>query len=120
MSYRAFKRLLGQSSLERKCRFMFGSGVVVLITLSFWLYDHLTVHLAYDQAVNACRLLVQPTQAQHCLSKDAARKNDAGKPAVSIESVFLREPGQEYQYHFLADKGEDAFERDLYANFMKG
>ena len=38
MSYRAFKRLLGETSLERKCRFLFGSGVVLLIWLSFWLY----------------------------------------------------------------------------------
>src|SRR5450631_3597997 len=105
MSYRAFKRLLGETSLERKCRFLFGSGVVVLITLSFWLYDHLTVHLAYDQAVTTCRLLVAPTQAQHCLIKDAARKNPLAKPARIIENVILKEPGKEYQYHFLTDKG---------------
>ena len=120
MSYRAFKRLLGETSLERKCRFMFGSGVVVLITLSFWLYDHLTVHLAYDQAVNACRLLVGPTQAQHCAIKDSVRKNVGANPIVNIESLLLRESGKEYQYHFLADKGEDSFERELYTDFMRG
>ena len=26
MSYRAFKRLLGETSLERKCRFLFGTA----------------------------------------------------------------------------------------------
>ena len=60
MSYRAFKRLLGETSLERKCRFLFGAGIVVLITLSFWLYAYQTEHLAYDQAVTTCRLLVSP------------------------------------------------------------
>jgi hypothetical protein len=38
MSYRAFKRLLGETSLERKCRFLFGAGILLLITGSFWLY----------------------------------------------------------------------------------
>src|SRR2546426_478382 len=45
MSYRAFKRLLGETSLERKCRFLFGIGVFVLIWLSFWFYAYQTEHL---------------------------------------------------------------------------
>lgn len=41
MSYRIFKRLLGESSLERKCRFLFGGGLLILISLSFYLYSKL-------------------------------------------------------------------------------
>ena len=37
MSYRAFKRLLGETSLERKCRFLFGAFILLLIAGSFWL-----------------------------------------------------------------------------------
>ncbi|MFO0930751.1 MAG: HAMP domain-containing sensor histidine kinase [Gemmataceae bacterium] len=58
MSYRAFKRLLGETSLERKCRFLFGAFILLLITGSFWLYARQTEHLAYDQLNTACRLLV--------------------------------------------------------------
>ena len=58
MSYRAFKRLLGETSLERKCRFLFGAFILLLITASFWLYARQTEHLAYDQIRTACRLLV--------------------------------------------------------------
>jgi signal transduction histidine kinase len=58
MSYRAFKRLLGETSLERKCRFLFGAFILVLITGSFWLYARQTEHLAYDQLATTCRLLV--------------------------------------------------------------
>src|SRR5262249_19068709 len=58
MSYRAFKRLLGETSLERKCRFLFGAFILLLITGSFWLYARQTEHLAYDQIQTACRLLV--------------------------------------------------------------
>ena len=31
MSYRAFKHLLGETSLERKCRFLFGAGILLLL-----------------------------------------------------------------------------------------
>ncbi len=58
MSYRAFKRLLGETSLERKCRFLFGAFILLLITGSFWLYARQTEHLAYEQIVTTCRLLV--------------------------------------------------------------
>lgn len=58
MSYRAFKRLLGETSLERKCRFLLGAGILLLITLSFWVYARQTEHLAYEQTSVAGRLLV--------------------------------------------------------------
>lgn len=58
MSYRAFKRLLGETSLERKWRFLSGAFILLLLTGSFWLYARQTEHLAYDQLVTACRLLV--------------------------------------------------------------
>ncbi len=58
MSYRAFKRLLGEYRLERKCRFLFGFFIVLLLTGSFWLYAWQTESLAYDQIKTACRLTV--------------------------------------------------------------
>ena len=65
MSYRAFKRLLGETSLERKCRFLFGMGILVLITLSFWVYAIQTEGLAYDQAKTTCRMLINPILDRH-------------------------------------------------------
>src|SRR6266478_2812971 len=61
MSYRAFKHLLGETSLERKCRFLFGAGILLLITASFWLYAHMTESLAYEQVKTTGRLLVDST-----------------------------------------------------------
>jgi len=58
MSYRAFKHLLGETSLERKCRFLFGAGILLLLTASFWWYAHQTEELAYKQAaLTTCRFL---------------------------------------------------------------
>ena len=42
MSYRTFKHLLGETSLERKCRFIFGGGILVLVTISFSWYGQKT------------------------------------------------------------------------------
>src|SRR5207244_4225327 len=57
MSYRAFKHLLGETSLERKCRFLFGAGIFLLITASFFLYALKTENLAYQQTTTPGRLL---------------------------------------------------------------
>jgi two-component system, NarL family, sensor histidine kinase BarA len=57
MSYRAFKHLLGETSLERKCRFLFGAFILLLLFASFWIYARQTEHLAYDQLETASRLL---------------------------------------------------------------
>jgi signal transduction histidine kinase len=64
MSYRALKRLVGETSLERKCRFLFGAFILVLITASFWFYAYRTEDLAYEQITSTCRLLVNPIVAK--------------------------------------------------------
>lgn len=134
MSYRAFKRLLGETSLERKCRFLFGSGIVLLIWLSFWLYASQTEHLAYDQAVADCRLLVQPSLVQyHLLKHDRHEKDKSEKKKFEwqitaptampgdLDDLLLKEPGKEApQFHFLTDKNaDDSYERELYKEFQR-
>jgi len=64
MSYRAFKHLIGETSLERKCRYLFGGFIVVLISFSFWLYSRQTEHLAYDQLESSSRVLVPALVAE--------------------------------------------------------
>ncbi len=58
ISYRALKKIIGETSLERKCRFLFGFALLILITGSFWLYDFSTQHLIESQQVLAARSLV--------------------------------------------------------------
>src|SRR3712207_2707468 len=72
MSYRAFKRLLGETDLERKCRFLLGAGILLLMTLSFWGYARQTEGLAYDQMATSGQLLVPPILAD--LHLDPARR----------------------------------------------
>ena len=48
MSYRTFKRALGETNLERKCRLLFGTCLLVLISGSFWWYGSATDKIVYD------------------------------------------------------------------------
>ncbi len=58
MSYRSFKHLLGETSLERKCRFIFGLGILVLVTASFFWYGQKTESLVIRQRTEKAQMLV--------------------------------------------------------------
>lgn len=68
MSYRALKRLLGETSLERKCRFLLGLATLILITVSFYVYNWYTEDTVYQQDAAAARLVLA-----HSLAKKHAQ-----------------------------------------------
>src|SRR6478609_8658016 len=73
MSYRAFKRLLGETSLERKCRWLLGAGVLLLMTGSFWVYAQQTESLAYEQLDTTGRVLIAPILAGEHVAGDGLK-----------------------------------------------
>src|SRR5947207_13408941 len=95
MSYRAFKRLLGETSLERKCRFFFGAFILLLITGSFWLYARQTEHLAYDQIPTACRLLVNHIVARQVATSCRRLPGDSPAPLTpqTVSTLVGAAPG---------------------------
>ena len=58
MSYRSFKKVLGESHLERKLLALFGICVIALMAVSFWLYGAQTEELLYRQNRQKAKLLV--------------------------------------------------------------
>lgn len=52
MSYRSIKRVLGETSLERKCRLLFGVCLLFLITGAFWLVDRIAGNLIITTTQN--------------------------------------------------------------------
>jgi len=58
VSYRTFKNLLGETSLERKCRFIFGGGILLLVTISFSWYGQKTESLVIGQGSKEARVRV--------------------------------------------------------------
>jgi two-component system, NarL family, sensor histidine kinase BarA len=128
MSYRAFKHLLGETSLERKCRFLFGAFSLLLITGSFWLYAYQTEHLAYEQATTTCRLLVNPLLAMEHMRYYQGKKDNKFdlkqlELAWGLADQKDRELGDlaKYKFHLVRESNfEDGFERDLLKDFAKG
>src|SRR5580658_1641589 len=103
MSYRAFKRLLGETSLERKCRFLLGGGILLLITLSFWVYARQTEHIAYEQTATTGRLLISPIVARMHVENELRKK-------AMVEFQDMNEsPSEvgvnEYKYKLIKPKG---------------
>jgi len=69
MSYRTFKHLIGETSLERKCRFLFGAGLLGLITASFTWYASKTEQMVLEHNRDTCRMLVNPIVLLHHWTK---------------------------------------------------
>jgi len=88
MSYKAFKRLLGETSLERKCRFLFGGFILILIIGSFSLYAYQTEHLAYEQIPTTCRLLVSQI-VDHLLTSVCKPVGPQGKAIEGASPVTV-------------------------------
>ena len=88
MSYRTLKRLLGETSLERKCRLLFGSGLLVLIVGSFLLYRALNRKVVFDEKVDIAQVLVGPVLQQTCTGFRGATAADAGGAAVDLETFL--------------------------------
>jgi two-component system, NarL family, sensor histidine kinase BarA len=104
MSLRAFKRLLGESSLERKCRFLLGGGILVLVSCSFWLYAWQTERIAFDQIVTGGRLLVHPFLSRlHLEPKEQSAMEAFNK---KWEGHWVTTENN-YQYELLKSEAKD-------------
>jgi two-component system, NarL family, sensor histidine kinase BarA len=58
MSYRSLKRALGETNLERKCRLLFGTCLLLLITGSFWWYSGQVEQIVNEQYESTGGLIV--------------------------------------------------------------
>jgi signal transduction histidine kinase len=65
MSYRSLKRVLGETSLERKFLLLFGASLLALIAGSFWLYGRSTEKLVYESSRESAKSLVESIIAMH-------------------------------------------------------
>ncbi|MBN2580451.1 MAG: HAMP domain-containing protein [Pirellulales bacterium] len=71
MSYQSIKRVLGETSLERKCRFLFGGCLFLLISASFLWYGMKTDEIVNKENRNTGRLLTsQALYVQHWKEMD--------------------------------------------------
>ena len=125
MSYRSFKRVLGETSLERKCRFLFGACLLVLIAGSFWWYGKKTEKLVYKQNRNKGQLLVDTLLVNYHWDKwDEVQKLGEFRDLVNALGGQLQ--NQQYSSSFIGatDSGgkrkpQDEFEWKVLKQFVK-
>src|SRR5438128_3308305 len=128
MSYRAFKRLLGETSLERKCRFLFGAGTLLLITTIFSWFARRTEVLAYEQTTTTGRLLTNHI-LEEAHYKEQLNIKDRELLKQALEKFAERNPADEetskYRYRFIKPKApnrenqpEDSYEHHLLEEFQ--
>ena len=105
MSYRAFKRLLGETSLERKCRWLLGAGVLVLMTGSFWVYARQTEDLAYEQLETTGRALMSPIFAR--LHAPKGKQRDAVDDFQKANEAHWPDQFKGYNYRLVTPDARD-------------
>jgi two-component system sensor histidine kinase BarA len=95
MSYRTIKRVLGESSLERKCRILFGISMLVLMVTTYGWYGYRTKRLVNENTRSNCRHLVSSVLLKihferYVLDyKELARTISEGTEMVAYDGVFL-------------------------------
>ena len=127
MSYRTFKHLLGETSLERKCRFIFGGGILLLVSTSFYWYGQKTEKLVIGQTTQTARRLVNPTivdrhyQSQEYVRSETAREfNELSRSfkgqddLPSFDGYILNS----YKLNRDATKPRDEFEKSAIEKFL--
>ncbi len=120
MSARSFNRVLGETSLELKCLSLFGAFLLLVITVSFFLYWRVTETVVYGQNPNTGRLLVD--QAMLITHWEELETEEGFLPVVQDLTNKLSK--QEYEWRFIKPddpnkRPQSAFERELLDRFLK-
>jgi two-component system, NarL family, sensor histidine kinase BarA len=126
VSYRSFKHLLGETSLERKCRFIFGLGILLLVTVSFFLYGKKTEELVMTQTTKSARMCVDDARNKYHTKLLLTKDNESVINAIWGES---NSPDDQPQYqarvlsvYNLTDREKqptDEWERTQLARFVQ-
>lgn len=114
MSYRTIKRLLGETSLERKCRFLFGSGLLLLITGSFAFYAWQTRKLVFEQnRVRAQAFVASVILRQHAAFWESQPDEDGPPEERPIEKMAaeLKELETNYNWRIMKLDLSDSLKR---------
>ena len=105
MSYRTFKRVLGETNLERKCRWWFGLSLVVLLTVSFTWYGRRTDSLVQDRIKTMSEELWRAGWQKLHIEKLAEIESDVPDDALAKLYRALAESsealGREFEWHAL-------------------
>ncbi len=78
MSYKSFKRVLGESNLERKCLWWFGVCLGLMLVLSFYWYSNQIASRVFDQDRKLASELVRTAWYEECYLKWGTKATEQG------------------------------------------
>jgi signal transduction histidine kinase len=122
MSYRSLKRVLGETNLERKCRWLFGICLVVLITASFWWYGSRTDDIVHENTRTTASLLVEPALLRlHWMYFEGPKSQEMVKAWNELWKTKLRYEWQALNPNSLKPEKhpESAIDKQYVAEFNK-
>ncbi|MBN1395680.1 MAG: HAMP domain-containing protein [Pirellulales bacterium] len=102
MSYRSIKRVLGETSLERKCHLLFGVCLLLLISASFWWYGNRTNKIIDEQNPNTGRWLVD--QAMYAQHWTAWQQQDDPQYVLVVQALATAFGKQPYKLKYIVPK----------------
>ena len=102
MAYRSLRRVLGETSLERKCRLLFGCCLMLLIAGAFWWVDRVAEKLVIDTIRSKGRDLVDMAQLKRHFEVWETQEEFKDLTRELIRDI---ESYQDYRYEVLAPKG---------------
>lgn len=109
MSYRRFKRLLGETHLERKCRVMFGGALMLLITGSFSLFAQLNLRIVREQYRDRAQLLIsQNLQMIHWQAFQGIDAPEVEPFVADLNEALKPDRLKEYNWKFVHRDYENA------------
>jgi signal transduction histidine kinase len=106
MAYRSIKRVIGETSLERKCRFLFGACLSVLLFVTFWWVEHIAEDLVKGTTVRKGNYLVDTSLLRYhweLWERDEVLRELA-------EEMYRDLQTEEYDYRILALEEEPGTE----------
>jgi two-component system sensor histidine kinase BarA len=122
MSYRGLTKAIGETSLERKCRWLFGACLLPLIAGSFWWYGQRTNDMVEEQFRYTGEALATTALVELHMTKQES------DPAVQRGDVKLADAlrSETYNWQILLPenrqrifKPEDQFEWDLMSRWTE-
>ncbi|WP_145204747.1 ATP-binding protein [Thalassoglobus polymorphus] len=109
MSYRRFKRLLGETSLERKCRLMFGGALMLLITGSFYVYAQLNLRIVREQYRDRAQLLIaQNMMTTHWKASQNPNESELIVIPENLNEALKPDRLREFNWKFMPEDYENA------------
>lgn len=107
MAYRSIKRVIGETSLERKCRFLFVACLTVLLSVTFWWVEYIAEKLVEETAIRKSRDLVDAALLRyHWEQWDSSDPNADPRHADALRAMtreLTRDlQTQQYDWEILA------------------